>query len=366
MFKINYNRYPVDEEDVGRSRRREFSPSLHFHILLGTVSVMAFLATQSPISAATMGASHELVEVRTSVPYRRNPGAWEALQNIQFQAQEEQRGQALHGVGLSMPVRFPPSIQQQPAEGKVVPAKRVDLSEWVQVQKSDAQGAPAVAAFSARRTKASYILPAVASTVIKPTGRLLKSTAEGAYYALPHVARAGWWTVCKGFEALGSTLSAIDNAALYTGEAVRDVQAGRTTVEERGWEAGKRTKTAFKSAGSWTLQTATEGVENAASPLWNGLQWAAEETWKNTTIAVKDMREAYLDDLGSAVWSSIKSTAARTKTYIENVASSTASKVKAVGSSVALWVSSQAKNMTSSISANVSSAKAWLMSKFSK
>ncbi len=346
MFTVN-NRYSnhlqVGELDRNNPNKKFTSP-LRLHILLGTVSLIAFLSAQSPLMAASSGPIEIERDSRMHIS-RRSPSLalWEALDQA-VQAQQQLRGEemdvdilALHRQAQIQNLN-PRSLSEESALSvKQQSAKQVDFSEYVVLQISDAEGAPEPLPV---RSKTSYIIPVLSSTVVKPAGRFLKSTAEGSYYAVPHAARGTWWALKKSVEALGATVSAIDDAGLYVMDAVRDVHAGRATAGDKGWDAGKKTSAAVGNSLKWFGNTLVEGVESAAPPIWSGMKWTAEETWNNTTAAAKDVWDAY----GREVWSSVKSTAARASTYIQDKFASGVATVKAGVSRLAAGVSSGVKS----------------------
>lgn len=390
MFTVN-NRYSnhlqVGELDRNNPNKKFTSP-LRLHILLGTVSLIAFLSAQSALMAASSGPIEIERDSRMHIS-RRSPSLalWEALDQA-VQAQQQLRGEemdvdilALHRQAQIQNLN-PRSLSEESALSvKQQSAKQVDFSEYVVLQISDAEGAPEPLPV---RSKTSYIIPVLSSTVVKPAGRFLKSTAEGSYYAVPYVARAAWWTGKKTVEAIGATISAADDAALYGVDAVRDVHAGRATAGNKGWDAGKKTSAAVGKAFKWFGNTFVEGVESAAPPLWNGVKWAFEESVNNWRAAWHDMREAYLDEVWDYVKSSAKPTAGRVKSSITSIASrasaymqdkvakasafiqdkvaSGVAKVKEDLSKLAARVYSGASSTHSYLSTKASSVWAWLTS----
>ncbi len=362
MFNMNtYKDSRSNDLDRNNKARKEFNEievitplplrGGRLRVLLGTVSMIAFLSAQHSVFAATN--RFQDIEQRGYVSHR-NPSTWEAFHEVQSSLENGHDGLNLVEIHRLVPSLVP----SDPLKGTVLSVKSIDFSEWVQIPMSDVKDIPPIASTPPRRSKESYVLPIVSSTVVKPIGRVFLSTAKVTYYAIPHVASGSWWMVCKTAEALGATVSATNDATVYVVEAVRDVQAGRATPEEKGWDAGKKTASTIGNSFKWLGNTTVEGIEGAAFPLWNGIKYAAEETWENTKAAVHDMREAYLDDVGS----SVKSTATKAVTYLEDKVSSLASKAKAAASNLASRIASGIKNIGSSIVSKASSIWSWLTS----
>jgi hypothetical protein len=287
-------------------------------LLLGTVSAVAFLSVHSSVFSATP----RFEDDGQALVVHRNPP-----RSIQLADFDEMPAPALPGGGDLAQVAHAP---------QVAVAKPADFADWLEINQNDAVGAPVVAA-----ARSKDILQVVSSTVVKPVGRVLWSTLKGAYEAVPPVARAVCWTGSKTWEAAGNTLSSVNDARLFALDARRKLNAGTATLQEIGQDAGKRTGAAVDNTFKWLGSSIIEGLKGTVPSLWSGAKWTAVETWENTKAFVRDIREAYLDDVASAAWSSVKSVGAKSSAYVQDVASAAASKVKAAASSTASYLSSK-------------------------
>lgn len=257
-------------------------------LLLGTVSAVAFLSVQSSVFSATQ----RFDDNGQAFVVHRNPP------QPRLEDFNEIPAPAFGRDDLAQVAHVPPQVAAKPA----------DFAEWVEINQNDAAGAPVAVP---TRSKASYILPIVSSTVVKPAARIVWSTLKGTYYAIPPVARAVCWTGGKTFEAAGNTLSYANDAGLFALDARRKLNAKRATSQEIAEDAGKRVGAATGNALKWLGSTIVEGAKGVVPSLWSGVKWTAQESWENTKAFIRDVREAYLNDAASAVWSSVKSAASR-------------------------------------------------------
>jgi len=221
MFNMNNRSKNLASHEKARKEfnKIEFiaSSPLSLSVLLGTVSIIAFLSVQHSALAATT--KPQDIEQRMFLSHR-NPSGGGGFHEVQSSLEMMPGHDDLNHAAIGM--YAPPN---SPLEGSVPSKKSIDFSEWVQIQMSEVKDAPPPTAVLSQRSKASYILPVISSTVVKPIGRVLLSTAKGTYYAIPHVGAGSWWTVRKTVEALGATVSATNDAATYVVEAAHAVQA---------------------------------------------------------------------------------------------------------------------------------------------